>query len=184
MPIILVMKIFKLSSETVVKNNIETVFQFFSDPANLMELTPDNMKMEILNDEPIKMQEGAIVKLKMKLFNIIPMKWETKIEEWNPPHNFVDTQPKGPYRYWKHTHRFEEVDDGDTVFIRWDSITLKGIGMDIIIRCENENLDWQVMTLNKDDIEVSTARDSEADVDRIASQLKMEMIGDPRLDAE
>jgi hypothetical protein len=40
------------------------------------------------------------------------------------------------------------------------------------------------MTLNKDDIEVSTARDTEADVDRIASQLKMEMIGDPRLDAE
>ena len=80
--------------------------------------------------------------------------------------------------------RIEEVDDGDTVFIRWDSITLQGIGMDIIIRCENENLDWQVMTLYKDDIEGSTARDSEADVDRIASQLKMEMIGDPRLDAE
>jgi hypothetical protein len=80
--------------------------------------------------------------------------------------------------------RIEEVDDGDTVFIRWDSITLQGIGMDIIIRCENENLDWQVMTLYKDDIEVSTARDTEADVDRIASQLKMEMIGDPRLDGE
>lgn len=80
--------------------------------------------------------------------------------------------------------RIEEVDDGDTVFIRWDSITLQGIGMDIIIRCENENLDWLVMTLDKDDIEVSTERDTEADVDRIASQLRMEMIGDPRLDAE
>ncbi len=80
--------------------------------------------------------------------------------------------------------RIEEVDDGDTVFIRWDSITLQGTGMAIIIRCENENLDWQVMTLDKDDIEGSTARDSETDVDRIASRLKMEMIGDPRLDAE
>ena len=80
--------------------------------------------------------------------------------------------------------RIEEVDDGETVFIRWDSITLQGIGMDTIIRCENENLDWQVMTLDKDDIEVSTARDSKTDVDRIASRLKMEMIDDPRLDAE
>ncbi len=80
--------------------------------------------------------------------------------------------------------RIEEADDGNTVFIRWDSITLRGIRMGIIIRCENENLDWEVMTLDKDDIEVSTARDSKADVDRIASQLKMEMIGDPRLDAE
>ncbi len=80
--------------------------------------------------------------------------------------------------------RIEEVDDGDTVFIRWDSITQRGIRMDMIFRCEIENLDWKVMTLYKDDIEISTARDSEADVDRIASQLKMEMIGDPRIDAE
>ena len=80
--------------------------------------------------------------------------------------------------------RIEEADDGETVFIRWDSITLRKISRDIIIRCENENLDWELMTLDKEDIEVSTARDSEADVNRIASQLKMEMIGDPRLDAE
>lgn len=31
---------------------------------------------------------------------------------------------------------------------------------------------------------VVSSRDSEADVDRIASQLKMEMMGDARLDAE
>ena len=69
--------------------------------------------------------------------------------------------------------RIEEVDDGDTVFIRWDSITLRGLRMDMIIRCENENLDWQVMTLDKDEIELSTARDSEADVDRVASKLSI-----------
>ncbi len=80
--------------------------------------------------------------------------------------------------------RIEEADDADTVFIRWDSITLREMHMEMIIRCENENLDWEVMTLDKDDIEVSTARDSEADVARIASQLKMEMFDDPRLDAE
>ena len=56
------------------------------------------------------------------------------------------------------------------------------MGMDTIIRCENENLDWEVMILDKDDIEKSTLRDSEEDVERIASQLKMEMMDDPRLD--
>ena len=40
------------------------------------------------------------------------------------------------------------------------------------------------MTLDMGEIEVTTARDSEADVSRIASQLKVEMLGDPRLDAE
>ena len=80
--------------------------------------------------------------------------------------------------------RIEEVDDGETVFIRWDSITLREMRLDMIIRCENENLDWEVMTLDMDEIEVTTARDSEADVLRTASQLKVEMIGDPRLNAE
>ena len=80
--------------------------------------------------------------------------------------------------------RIEEVDDGETVFIRWDSITLREMRLDMIIRCENENLDWEVMTLDMDEIEVTTARDSEADVLRKASQLKVEMIGDPRLNAE
>jgi hypothetical protein len=80
--------------------------------------------------------------------------------------------------------RIEEVDDGETVFIRWDSITLREMRLDLIIRCENENLDWEVMTLDMDEIEVTTARDSEADVSHTASQLKVEMIGDPRLNAE
>ena len=79
--------------------------------------------------------------------------------------------------------RIEEVDDEKTVFIRWDSITLQEMRLDLIIRCENENLNWEVMTLNMDEIEVAMARDSEADVSRIASQLKVEMFGDPRLNA-
>ena len=81
--------------------------------------------------------------------------------------------------------RIKEVDDDDeTVFIRWDSFTLREMGLDLIVRCENENLDWEVMTLDMDEIEVTTARDSEADVSRIASQLKVEMLSDPRLNAE
>ena len=44
--------------------------------------------------------------------------------------------------------RVMEADDGDTVFIRWDSITLQEMGLDIAIRCENENLDWELMTLD------------------------------------
>jgi hypothetical protein len=80
--------------------------------------------------------------------------------------------------------RIEEVDDEETVFIRWDSITLQEMRLDLIIRCENENLDWEVMTLNMDEIEVAMTRDSETDVSRIASQLKAEMFGDPRLNAE
>ena len=81
--------------------------------------------------------------------------------------------------------RIEEIDDDEeTIFIRWDSIALQEMRLGLIIQCENENLDWEVMTLNMDEIEVAMDRDSEADVLRIASQLKVEMFDDPRLNAE
>ena len=80
--------------------------------------------------------------------------------------------------------RIESTDNGETVFIRWDSITLREMGLGSAIRCENENLDWEVMTLGVSEIEKATARDSEADVIRTANQLKAKMFGDSRLDAE
>ena len=77
--------------------------------------------------------------------------------------------------------RVKEVDK-DTVFIAWDSITLRGMGIELVIKCENENFDWEVMTLSKKEVEKTTGRDSQRDVGAVANALKIEMIGDPRLD--
>jgi len=80
--------------------------------------------------------------------------------------------------------RVLETDDGDSVFIRWDSITLQEMGLDIAIQCENENLNWEVMTLDMADVQKAARRDTEKDVLRAAHQLKNEMIGDPRLEED
>lgn len=79
--------------------------------------------------------------------------------------------------------RIVQVDYGGTVLIRWDSITLRRMSKKLVVRCENENLDWEVMTLNMIDIDKTLARDSDADVSRVANQLRVELIGDPRLNA-
>jgi hypothetical protein len=75
-----------------------------------------------------------------------------------------------------------ETDYGDTVFIRWDSITLKAMGLDVVLRCENESLDWYVMTLEMADVKKVATRDAGKDAVRAANRLKTEMIGDPRLE--
>jgi hypothetical protein len=80
--------------------------------------------------------------------------------------------------------RVIEADDGDSVFIRWDSITLQKMGLDVAIQCENKNLDWGVMTLDTAEVQKTASRDTEKDVVRTAHRLKNEMIGDPRLERD
>jgi hypothetical protein len=46
----------------------------------------------------------------------IPFKWRTRISEWEPGVLFVDEQEAGPYRLWRHTHRFE--DQGSSTMMR------------------------------------------------------------------
>ena len=42
----------------------------------------------------------------------LSLHWRTHIELFEPENRFVDTQQEGPYRYWRHLHEFEEVDEG------------------------------------------------------------------------
>ncbi len=50
------------------------------------------------------------------------------------------------------------------------------MGLDLAIRCEEENFDWEVMTLTIREVEKTSIRDTEADVDRVASFMKAKMI--------
>ena len=43
------------------------------------------------------------------------LRWRSRIVRWEPPIGFVDGQLHGPYRLWRHTHRFH--DGGDTTII-------------------------------------------------------------------
>jgi len=109
------MKMRTIHRETWVSKSQEEVFAFFADPDNLLKVTPDTIPVTILNEDPIIMQEGTTVDLKMKLFRFVPVTWQTKIIDWSPPDSFTDTQPKGPYRHWKHTHSFIPQNGGTLI---------------------------------------------------------------------
>lgn len=85
------------------------VFAFFEDARNLELLTPKFLRFAIVTEGPIPMHEGTLIDYRIALFGV-PLRWRTRIEQYEPPARFVDSQLRGPYRSWRHTH--ELVEDG------------------------------------------------------------------------
>jgi len=125
-----------LRAETVVASDVERSFAFFSDAANLERLTPSWINFQIRTPLPIEMREGAIIDYQISLYGV-PVPWRTRIEVWEPGVRFVDRQVAGPYRWWRHEHRFEAVDGGTRVvdeveFVpRVPSLTMRLVSRDV-----------------------------------------------------
>jgi ligand-binding SRPBCC domain-containing protein len=93
---------------------IEHVFDFYTDSRNLEPMTPPWLHFRLTNPGPVTMEPGALLNYALKLHGV-PIRWTTRIETWEPPTGFADTQVKGPYSLWEHTHVFEEDGAGATI---------------------------------------------------------------------
>lgn len=90
------------------------VFAFFADARNLEAITPDFLRFRVITPEPIRMEPGALIEYRLSLHGV-GFGWRTRIEVWEPGTRFVDVQLAGPYRSWRHTHRFEDAPGGTRV---------------------------------------------------------------------
>jgi ligand-binding SRPBCC domain-containing protein len=89
-------------------------FAFYSDALNLEPLTPPWLHFQVTTPMPLTMEAETRLDYTLRLHGV-PIRWQTRILSWDPPHGFVDVQAKGPYSLWEHTHEFEPVGDGATV---------------------------------------------------------------------
>ena len=92
----------------------EDVFPFFADAFNLEAITPPLLRFGLLTPAPIDVGSGTVIQYAMRLHGV-PMSWTSSIQRWDPPHAFVDTQIRGPFRFWHHTHRFEPLTGNRTL---------------------------------------------------------------------
>ena len=95
----------------------ETVFAFFADPCNLEAITPPLLRFRLLTPDPVAMGVGTLLQYALRIHGV-PVRWDTLIQDWEPPHRFVDVQVRGPYRLWHHTHELVEVDGGSATLMR------------------------------------------------------------------
>ena len=115
--------LFTLETRLFLPRPLETVFPFFADAGNLETITPPWLRFEILTPRPIAMRAGALIEYCLRLHGI-PVRWQSEITAWEPPHRFVDEQRRGPYRTWIHEHTFTESKGGCEVrdFVRYAAL--------------------------------------------------------------
>lgn len=105
---------FELTTRAWLPRPPAEVFPFFADAHNLNLLTPPWLHFEILTAGPIEMHTGALLDYRIRLRGI-PIRWKTRITDWQPGHRFVDEQIRGPYLEWVHAHDFRGIDGGTDV---------------------------------------------------------------------
>ena len=108
------MKTYRFESQLWLPQARDQIFKFFADPRNLQRLTPEWLRFEILTPPAIEIRQGTLLDYRLRLRGI-PLRWQSEIQVWQPPHRFIDRQTRGPYSLWVHEHTFTEKDNGTLV---------------------------------------------------------------------
>ena len=106
-------KTYTIASEQMVGRPLDEVFAFFARAQNLEILTPPWLNFRILAVAPEPIRKGTVIDYSLRIHGI-PLRWTSEIVEWEPPNRFVDLQLRGPYKLWRHEHRFARR-DGETL---------------------------------------------------------------------
>jgi ligand-binding SRPBCC domain-containing protein len=106
-------KVYSLKTNQKLPITLEQAWDFFSSPANLKEITPDNLGFKIVSQHHSdKMYPGQIIEYTVSPVLGIPMYWMTEITHVEDKKYFVDEQRFGPYSMWHHQHHFKTVEGG------------------------------------------------------------------------
>jgi uncharacterized protein (TIGR01777 family) len=93
---------------------LDEVFTFFSNAENLGALTPPGTSFDIRSPTPIEMRVGTTIDYTIRV-GVLPIRWRTTIEKWEPGRVFIDSQAFGPYRSWWHEHHFRAMGQSTVV---------------------------------------------------------------------
>ncbi|GIV45354.1 MAG: hypothetical protein KatS3mg036_0172 [Ignavibacterium sp.] len=98
----------KFISSFSIKTDLQKIFRFHLDPKNLKLVSTPGMNLKIIQHQ-FPLEKNSEVKLKFDIFPFIPMEWNLIIEDLVENELIVDLQTKGPFKYWRHQHRFQAV---------------------------------------------------------------------------
>ena len=106
------MKPYTLERRQILPVSLEEAWSFFSNPGNLVKITPPDMDFRITSPPCEETYAGQIITYTVRPLMRVEVSWTTEITHVERPNFFVDEQRFGPYRFWHHQHRFTQVEGG------------------------------------------------------------------------
>ncbi|MBZ0165718.1 MAG: SRPBCC family protein [Candidatus Omnitrophica bacterium] len=106
------MKIFHLQKTQFLPISLDEAWDYFSNPLNLMEITPPDLRMTPTSEIPAKMFRGEIITYTLTPMWGLTLTWVTEITHVKERREFIDEQRFGPYKFWHHRHTFKEIENG------------------------------------------------------------------------
>lgn len=106
------MKIYRVHAVQRLALDLDTAWDFLSDPTNLKTITPDYLGFKIIGGTDRKMYSGQIIEYIVTPVLGLKTKWVTEITHVAHKDYFVDEQRYGPYSLWHHKHFIKEVPGG------------------------------------------------------------------------
>ena len=89
---------------------LKRVAEFHCSTRVLRQLMPPPLILQLHQFEPLA--DGSLAEFTIWA-GPVPIRWQAEHSEVSDK-GFVDTQQKGPFSFWQHTHRFEVIDQNTT----------------------------------------------------------------------
>jgi ligand-binding SRPBCC domain-containing protein len=101
----------------IVKRSIERVWDFYTDVKHLETITPNEIDLKIINTTNQRIILGQEIWISGKIITKIRRNtWHSKITLVRP-YEYVDEMLTGPFRKWKHSHKFDNLDGKQTKIV-------------------------------------------------------------------
>lgn len=103
---------FELIDSFIVPADVQRCWRFFGSAENLPLITPRWLRFQLAMTAPYpRIEQDTLLDYTIRWCGV-PIRWRTRIIDWDPPRTFIDLQVRGPYALWHHQHSFKPMDGG------------------------------------------------------------------------
>ncbi len=105
-------------NDFTVEVEIERVWNFYTDINHLKLITPKKTQIEIIKTSGNKIEKDQEVYLRGRIFPFYKSTWHSKITSFDSlKYEYTDEMINGPFKKWKHIHKFVKKDSTATKIV-------------------------------------------------------------------